>query len=445
MKTYLHPVVALRLRALYGVALTVVCLMAGGCCSQFAFNAVPANRLPVELQGESRTAKRPIDFSLLSQSPPPSYRLGPGDTLAVYVQDILPPERSELPLMQGTFLPNPVYFPANGLLNTPAIGVPVAVQSDGTLPLPLVDPIKIEGMTLQEATATIRKTFTEDNKLLQPGRERVLLTLLRPRVHRVLVLRDDTDGGQQLRTITREESVIARRGSAQAVDLPAFQNDVLHALLATGGLPGVDAYAECWVLHGAQSDFEMTQRQIEMGEKPAELMKRFGATRHIVKVPLRAVPHEPLPFTQDDVILQNGDIVYIETRQIEFFYTGGLLPGGQMPLPRDYDIDVFGAIALATAGVAGPPGPNATNLPIFRSGPGNIIPPTRIIVLRTMPDGEQIKIRVNMNEAMNNPKERLRIQPGDVVMVHYKPHEVVGNTLLNLVTFNITGVFNGNN
>lgn len=441
-----HPahVGSLR-RAATLVAAVVVCLQLGGCCSQFACNAVPANRLPCELQGESRSAKTPIDFSLLRQPANDAYRLGPGDVVAIYVQDVLPPTRETLPLLQGTFLPNPVYFPANGLLNTPALGVPMTVLSDGTLAIPLVRPIPIAGKTLQEAMEMVRIAYSQEKQILQPGREQILMTLLRQRVSRVLVLRDDTEGGQGIRTLHREETVLARRGSANAIDLPAFQNDVLHALLATGGLPGVDAYSDVWIMHGSPDDFPLASQLVEGGDRPAKIIERYSKTRHFVRIPLRAVPGEPLPFNPEDVILHDGDIVYVETRQTEFFYTGGLLPGGQIPLPRDYDIDVLGAISLANGAVAGPHGYNGANQLQFRSGPGNIIPPSRVIIVRTLPDGDQIKIRVDINVAVNNPKERIRILPGDVVMLNYKPHEVVGNTLLNLVNFNITGVFSPNN
>ncbi len=58
-------------------------------------------------------------------------------------------------------------------------------------------------------------------------------------------------------------------------------------------------------------------------------------------------------FRPEDIILEEGDVVYIESRDAEVFYTGGLLPGGEFPIPRDYDLDVLGAMALAGTGVQG--------------------------------------------------------------------------------------------
>jgi hypothetical protein len=439
--------VALRARGVaFAFLAAFVISLQSGCVSQFACDAIPANRLPCELSGERRSCKVPIDFSTLKHPEPDTYRLGAGDKLMVYIQDILPSNSEQLPVLQGSMQQNSVYYPPGGILKAPAVGVPVDVQSDGTLILPLVTPINVDGMTMQEAADQVRKAYTVDKQIIVAGRERILLTLVKSRTARVLVVRDDADGGNSVKTLRREEAVLARRGSAAPVDLPAFENDVLHALLATGGLPGVDAYSDVVVIHGSANEFDPITMELEAGADPSKVATRLGTSRHVVRIPLRVNPGEPLPFGPQDVVLKNGDIVYIETRQTEFFYVGGLLPGGQIPLPRDYDLDIIGAIALANGSVAGPAGQNAATVLNVRSGPGNIIPPTRAIVLRTLPDGEQIKIRVNINEAVNNPKERLRILPGDVVMLNYKPHEVVGNTLLNLVNFSVgaTGIFGGN-
>src|SRR5439155_4282031 len=69
-----------------------------------------------------------------------------------------------------------------------------------------------------------------------------------------------------------------------------------------------------------------------------------SASQQQIRVPLRMRPNEPLPFRPEDVLLKNGDIVFIESRETEVYYTGGLLPVAELPLPRDYDLDVLEAI-----------------------------------------------------------------------------------------------------
>ena len=60
------------------------------------------------------------------------------------------------------------------------------------------------------------------------------------------------------------------------------------------------------------------------GPAPADAVAAPGA--QVVRIPLRLPPDEPPPFRPEDVVLQTGDIVFIEARDTEVFYTGGLLP-----------------------------------------------------------------------------------------------------------------------
>ncbi len=76
------------------------------------------------------------------------------------------------------------------------------------------------------------------------------------------------------------------------------------------------------------------------------------ANQSVTKIPVRLAPGEQTRFTERDIILEDGDIVFIESRDTEIFYTGGLLGGGQYTLPQNYDLDVLGAIAIAQAGRA---------------------------------------------------------------------------------------------
>ena len=68
---------------------------------------------------------------------------------------------------------------------------------------------------------------------------------------------------------------------------------------------------------------------------------------------IRLSPEEVPSFTQEDVILGEGDVVVVETRNRDVFYTGGLLGGSEIPLPRDYDLDVLAAIAIAGGQIGG--------------------------------------------------------------------------------------------
>ena len=212
------------------------------------------------------------------------------------------------------------------------------------------------------------------------------------------------------------------------MELPAFQNDVLHALALTGGLPGVDAANEIVILRGypgATGACEPALCQEEgfvvvEGELTAD-----GSSRDMVRIPLRWWPSQPPPIRPQDVVLQTGDIVFIEARESDLFYTGGLLPTGEYPLPRDYDLTVTEAVAQ----VGGPlvnGGINSNNLSgaIVASGVGS--PSPRLLtVVRTMPYGLKFNILVDLHQALNDPAEDIRVMPGDLLILQETKHQAL--------------------
>jgi hypothetical protein len=312
----------------------------------------------------------------------------------------------------------------------PVVGQPFQVHTGGLIQLPLIGTLQVEGMTLQEVADRVREEYESRGFLKEEARSYTVVWLIRARVNRVLVLREDALV-QSL--IDRESQILAKRGTAAVVELPVQHSDLLNALIATGGLPGEDARNDVWILRG-RSDWHSATERFNGGDAAEEIVGGGGTMPPYTVIPLRYPCNQPLPFTKDDVVLQDGDVVFIEKRHEEYFYTGGLLSAGRIPLPRDEDIDIMEAIAMANIGVGGPAGVNAAANQ-FRSGPGNVIPPTRAVVIRKLPGGRQVKIDVDLREALYNPSERILVAPEDFVMLHFRGHELIGNVALNLVNF----------
>ena len=139
----------------------------------------------------------------------------------------------------------------------------------------------------------------------------------------------------------------------------------------------------------------------------------------IIRIPIRLNPGEPITFKPEDVILEDGDIVFIESRETEIFYTAGLLGGGQYTLPRDYDLDILGAISIAQSAQ------NIQNQASRAIGGvsainGDVtISASRVLILRKTLDGGQIPIELNLYDVLKDPSKRILIHPGDVVMLRY--------------------------
>ncbi len=405
----------------FGIPLVLLLLGTSGC-------SIYRHTVPGYCVGdgiaESRTDKEPINFLRLRQEPPEAYRLDERDVLGVYIEGVLGSKDE----------PPPVHFPEAGENLPPAIGYPVPVREDGTVSLPLVEEVDVRGLTLGQAEKKIRNAYIR-KRILKPDRERIIVTLMKPRTYHILVVREDeTTNSNSFGNANPRNMALAmafgqtRRGMSYPIFLRAYENDVLHALSETGGLPGNDAKNEVIILRGAFSSAEEREAFINGMQNP-EYTEELLARPNVIKIPLRVGPNDPIvQLSEEDIILNPGDIVFVRSRESEVFYTGGLLPSGQWPIPRDYDVDILQAMAIAGGSVGGNAG--SVDNGLFRGGSiGSIFPATRAIVLRQL-CGEQVPIEIDLKRAMLDPSERIRIQPGDFIMLEYRTGELIGNMLV---------------
>ena len=171
--------------------------------------------------------------------------------------------------------------------------------------------------------------------------------------------------------------------------------------------------------YGESNDFDSGSRGNTIGVGIAD-------GRRIIRIPIRLGPDEQVDIKPEDVILYDGDIVFIESRDTEVFFTGGLLGGGQYTLPRDYDLDILQALSIATsrAGVTGGAARQLGGVTALNSDV--TISPSNVVVIRKLPDGNEIPIKIDIYRARNDLSERLIVQPGDYIYLQYTPLEAVG-------------------
>ncbi|OAI38566.1 hypothetical protein AYO40_06570 [Planctomycetaceae bacterium SCGC AG-212-D15] len=416
-------------------------VLAAGCASVTnpVSDGVNVNRLPEEAKGQSKDELVQIPLSMLRREQPPFYRLDAGDVLGVFIEGVLGEKNQAPPVrfVTETEQPGMTY-------RVPAMGFPILVGSTGAVSLPLIPALKVQGMTIEEAQAAVRKAYTVDNKILQAGRDRVIVTLMQPRAYHVVVVREDggtfaqspgaanTNYGVGYSSSFQIVPGSTRRGNGYTLELPAYKNDVLEALTRTGGLPGLDAKNEVIIQRRGSHGYA--------GGMPARPAEGTGAP--YVRIPMRLPPGTPVPFRPEDVILNDGDIVFIGARDAEVFYTGGLLFAGQYPMPRDYDLNIVEAIALVRGSLVNG-GVNNINFSgqLLQQGVG-FPNPSQVTIIRQTPENGQLTIHVDLNRALRDPRERILVQARDMIILQ----QTVGEALTGYLTgsvlkFNLFGTF----
>lgn len=504
-----------------------------GCAAFAPVRGVPINRVADAQCTSVRNYEQTIDLSLLRQIPPREHIVDARDILAIYIEGILGDTDKPLPTSQPL-----------GPHVRATVGYPLEVRGDGTISLPYVPPIPVAGLTVPQVEQRIRDTYTVQKPLLQPGQDRILVSLHQPRTYRVLVLRQEA--GQRRTTESPFENTDLqqeKRGTGHVLTLPAFENDVLHALAQTGGLPGLDAQnaiyiirqragtvvphwnhgqpaavgaSPLWPTYSAQpatprpadvTVFPLPMPHTDIGHSihnlryagdreanifsvmeseagpsglqqqawppqptgpspsssshpeyaypdgpqqpllfrgqspnghslawhppqqtsvrsmPAAVQTYAAAGAQIIRIPLRTAPGQPLPFSPADVILEDGDVVFIEARDDEFFYSSGLLGGGRYRLPRDRDLDLVEAISLIEGeGRAARPGKSIGGASILNQDVS--VGASRVVIHRKLPDNTRVALQVNLYEVLKNPNEPILIQPEDRIYLRYAPWEV---------------------
>jgi protein involved in polysaccharide export with SLBB domain len=408
-------------------------------------DGVPLRLVPPELLAHSKADEQTIPLTLLERPRQAVYRLAAGDVLGVYIEGFLGDRTQPLPLHVAPHIRG-----REQLSLPPAAGYPVPVQEDGTIGLPAAGYLAVQGLTLPETRNAIRNVYVK-KQLLRPENERIMVTLLYPRREQVLVFRQETPT-----FVLSSEGPLSgsRRGSGHLVDLPGNENDILHALAQTGGLPGLDAYNEIIVFHNwfrDEAGGTLLRDQLNGTATPSKVLQAHGPGALVTHIPLRQPVGQAPCVAPQDVVLRTGDVVFLEARDTELFYTGGLLPPGMHTLPRDRDLDVLEAVTLVRGPLFnGAFGGSNLSGNLIAPGIGNPSP-SLLTVLRRVPDGRQVPIVVDLRQATRDSRERLIVRPGDLLVLQETPGEAitryVSQTFLNVDIFwralrgsNISGV-----
>ena len=261
-----------RLRHFAVATLAAAGLALNGCAALKPIRGIAVEEYAADFGVVRKAGQATIDLSLLERTKPPRYLVGPEDVLAVYVPGIL---GTVISRDDQTGSDPPINEPQTEL-DKPTVGFPLTVRDDGTLPLPQVGPIRVEGMTLGQVEQAILKAYTVDAKVLKADKARVIVSLVREREVEVLVVRQEADNTAASVPANLVNVGRDRKGAARLVRLKAYQNDVLHALAAdedVDGLPGLDAKNVIYVIRRRKSAASWPKCDLAPGE---QLLDGYG-------------------------------------------------------------------------------------------------------------------------------------------------------------------------
>ena len=365
------------------VSLSIVFVV--GCYAPLKSPGIPASTLPDSFRTPTKRFSNDLNFAMLTQPVPASYRLGPKDRIQVEIADLNPRL-----LRLGQPVPE----------NLPGVSSPNLVQAEldesGRVLLPLIGSVTLKGKTLSEARLQLISWYA-DGYLDDP---KVSVMLLAPATTRVLVLGEVANPG--------------------VYELPKYENDIAHAIALAGGL--ILESADEITVHRRQASEHVLPAQYQAAAEVAKEAVSPASEEvpppnmSVVRIPLRSPLPVELPAA--DVVLENGNVVVVKKCAEETFFVVGLLNpnglvrfnlgrdnrdlGNGFTLPKDRDVDVVTAVAMA--GYIDP-----------------IDSPTTVTVHRTGPDGNPMLIRVDLIQARYNRDENIMVQAGDIIYLNPDP------------------------
>ena len=135
-------------------------------------NSIPVDRVPAQQLQQESPVQTFSEITYLRAPQPKRYLLDSGDVLGVFLEGVLG-QVGEAP---------PINYPPESSRLGPSIGFPIAVQENGTVSLPLVDPISVRGLTVEQAEALIKSVFLGEGssgRRILTGESRIIVTLQR--------------------------------------------------------------------------------------------------------------------------------------------------------------------------------------------------------------------------------------------------------------------------
>lgn len=374
-------------RWLAGVLLSLVLWTCAGCYVPLRSYATPAATLSDEFRTPVRSSAPRLNLASLTILPPQDHVLAPGDVLLVLIPGMF--DRGEV------------------------IPLTAPVAPDGTVALPLIEPVSVAGGSVPRAQQLIDQAYSEGGILVNA---RVNVQLAEKAKVTVTVVGEVTKPG--VYEIDRfQADVMDAIGSAEGFTVNAAEIVEIHRRLnAQDRVELARLYPELGPALHQNVQIEEIEPRTEGPPPPDEAL--------VLRVPLRGGPPTLdvsgqicviKPLSLNDVQLRSGDVIMVPRRRDEVFFVVGLLNrtnvvnfsvreqdrqlGNAFLLPNDRDIDVVTAVAMA--GYIDP-----------------IDSPSTVTVHRQRLNGPPLLVRVDLIAARYDWRENIYVQPGDIIYLN---------------------------
>ncbi len=276
--------------------------------------------------------------------------------------------------------------------------IPVRVADDGSATIPLVGPVMVAGLTLEDAERAIAAAAVQRNIFRSPL---VTVTMKKQRTNRITVV-----------GAVRKEGVY---------ELPRSDSTLLGALVMAGNLTD-DADTRIEIRRAAHS------KRGNQGTPPTPSVAgaqeaNLASYESTVSTGPRIIPVDLLHIgdrPSSDLHLEDGDVVVVNRRKPRTIFVSGLVNHpGRFELDPNEDVRVLDAIAMA--------GGRSSSLA------------DRVYVIRQVPGEKAAKIKVSIQDAKNDPKANIRLAAGDVVAVEETVFTAGERLVRYLFRFGLTG------
>ena len=335
---------------------------------------IRATRMPAHYQAATVTNAKTADLGRLSMPTTSSSIIEPEDVIDVSIASGIEPAGQVVP-------------------------VPVRVADDGMVNLALVGPIPLAGVEPFVAEQRIGEAAIERGLYRAP---QVTVTIRKKAVNRV--------------------TVIGAVGKQGVQELPRGQSTLLSALVAAGSLSD-----------RAGTTIEVRRNRAGSAQQAAAKkgkVQLISATNSAD--PPRVIEETPTageaenlqidlatidPSGNNDVQLQDGDIVRVETRDpVPISVIGLVRKPGQYEMPVNQPLHVLDALALA--------------------GERSNAWADKIIITRHVrSEREPVVIQTSVAAAQHDDASNIRLAPGDIVSVEQTPGTVLNSVLSSIIRF----------